>query len=64
MRSTESGENLYEDPQESKASEEVQEPKDKNMRVFYKLNVNDNTNVTSTPYEKEFNDQNYEVIED
>ena len=64
MRSTESGENLYEEPQESKATEEVPEPQEKNMRVLYKLNVNDITNVTSTPHKEEFNDQNYEAIED
>ena len=37
------------------------------MWVFYKLNVNDNPNVTSTtPHEEEFNDKNYEAkaIED
>ena len=34
------------------------------MKVFYKLNVNDNTNITSTPHEEEYDDQNYEVIKD
>ena len=63
-RSTECGENLCKELQESKATEEVQEPKEKTMRVFYKLNINDITNVTSTPCKEEFNDQNYEVIED
>ena len=33
-RSTESGENLYENPQESKATEEEQEPKEKNMSIL------------------------------
>ena len=33
-KSTESGENLYEEPHESNATEEEQEPKAKNMRVF------------------------------
>ena len=55
-KSTENVENLYEEPQESKATEEEQEPKKKNMQVFYKLNVNDNPNVTSTPCKEEFND--------
>ena len=41
---------------------EEQEPKEKNMKIFYKLNVNENTNITSTPFEEEFSDQNYEVI--
>ena len=35
VRSTKSGENLYEEPQENRATEEEQEPKQKNMRVFY-----------------------------
>ena len=34
------------------------------MQVFYKLNINDNVNVTSNSHEEEFSDQNYEVIED
>ena len=34
------------------------------MKIFYKLNVNYNTNVTSTPCQEEFSDQNYEAIED
>ena len=64
MKSTENVENLYEEPLESKANEEGQEPKEKNMEVFCKLNVNDNINVTSNPYKEEFNDQNYKMIED
>ena len=63
-KNMENGENFYEKPQESRATEEEQEPKEKNMKIFYKLNVNDNTNITSTPCEEEFSDQNYEVIED
>ena len=63
-KNTGSGENLYEEPQENRAAEEQQEPKEKNMKVFYKLNVNDNTNVTSTPHEEEYDDQNYEAIKD
>ena len=63
-KSTDSVENLYEEPQEKKAAEEEQEPREKNMWVFYKLNVNDNANVTSTPRKEEFNDKNYEAIED
>ena len=34
------------------------------MIAFYKLNVNGNTNVTSTPYKEEYDDQNYKAIED
>ena len=63
-KSTKDGENFYKEPQESKCSEEEHEPKEKNMKIFYKLNINDNTNITSTPHEGEFSDQNYEAIED
>ena len=58
------GENFYEESQESRATEEEQEPKEKNMKIFYKLSVNNNTNITSTPHEEGFSDQNYEAIED
>ena len=50
--------------QDSRTTVEEQEPKEKNMKIFYKLNVNDSTNITSSPHEEEFSDQNYEVIED
>ena len=53
---------MYEKPQENRAAEEEQEPKEKNMKVFYKLNINDNTNITSAPYDEEYDDQNYEAI--
>ena len=33
-RSTEGSKNLYEEPQENKAIEEEQEPKEKNMTIF------------------------------
>ena len=50
VKSTESGENLYmRIPKKVRLTKEEQEPKEKNMRVFYKLNVNDNTNITSKP---------------
>ena len=64
VKNMENGENFYEEPQESRATEEEQEPKEKNMKIFYKWNVNDNTNITSTPHEDKFSNQNYEVIED
>ena len=63
-KNTGSDKNLYEEPQENRAAEEEQEPKGKNMKIFYKLNINDNTNVTSTPHEEEYDDPNYEAIED
>ena len=63
-KSTKNGENIYEEPQESRTTEEEHEPKEKNMKVFYKLNVNYNTNITSTPHGEGFRNQHYEVIED
>ena len=49
LKSTNDGENFYKEPKESKTNEEEHEPKEKNMKIFYKLNINDHTNVTSTP---------------
>ena len=42
---------------------EEQGPKEKNICVFYKLNVNKNGDVTSTPHEMEFDERNYESVE-
>ena len=64
VKSTENGEKFYEEPQKSRATEKEYKPKEKNMKIFYKLNVNDNTNITSTPHEEELSDQDYEAIED
>ena len=33
-KSTEDGENFYEEPQESKTNDKEHEPKDKNMKIF------------------------------
>ena len=54
-RCTESSENLYEEPQEMRIQEE-QGPKEKNMCVFYKLTVNKNGDVTSTPHKEGFDE--------
>ena len=62
-KSTKTGKNLYEEPQESRVTEEEQELKRKHLRVFYKLNINENTNITSTPEEEEYDDQNCKAIE-
>ena len=50
VKDSKNGENFYEEPQESRTTEEENGPKEKNMKIFYKLNVNNNTN--------------YEAIED
>ena len=34
------------------------------MHVFYKLNVNENGDIMSTPYKKEFDKRNYESVEE
>ena len=60
-RSTESSKNLHEEPQEMKIQEEQGSNK-KNMCVFYKLNVNENGAVMSTPHEEEFDKRNYEYV--
>ena len=60
-RGTKSSENLHEEPQEMKIQEE-QGPKEKNMHVFYKLNVNENGDVTPILREEEFDDRNYESV--
>ena len=61
-KSTENGDNFYKEPHENKTNEEEHEPKEKNMKIFYKLNINYNTNTVSTPHEEEFSNQNYEAI--
>ena len=62
-KSTESSENLYEEPQEMKM-QEGQGPKEKNMQIFYKLNVKENGDFTSTPHKEEFDEWNYESVEE
>ena len=62
-RSTKSSKNLYEEPQEMKVQEE-QGPKEKNIHAFYKFNVNENGDVTSTPHKEEFDERNYESVEE
>ena len=61
---TDSSKNHHEEPQEKKTQEE-HGPKEKNMRVFYKLNVKENINITATPlHEEEYDEQNYESVEE
>ena len=54
---------IYEEPKEKETQEE-HGPKEKNMRVFYKLNMKENINITSTPPKKEYDEQNYESVEE
>ena len=38
--------------------------REKNMRAFYKLNINENTDITSTPHKEEYDEQDYESVEE
>ena len=55
---TDSSENCYEEPREKETQEE-HGPREKNMQVFYKLNIKENVDVTSTHCEEEYDEQNY-----
>ena len=48
----------------SKESDHYEEPKDCNMRVFYKLKVNKDPTSKHMPHEEDFDDGNYESIEE
>ena len=56
-------EHHYKEPKE-KESQDEWEPRKKNMRVFYKLNIKDDIDVTTTPHEEEYTDENYESVEE
>ena len=56
-------EHHYEEPKE-KDPQDDRELKEKNMKVFYKLNVNDKVDLANTPHEEEYADENYESVED
>ena len=60
---TDSNKNQYEEPKD-KETQEKHSPKEKNMRVFYKLNVKENVDITIAPCEKKYDDQNYELIKE
>ena len=60
---TSEDEHHYEELEE-KESQEEWEPREKNMRVFYKLNIKQNVYLTNTPHEEEFTDENYESVEE
>ena len=62
-RSSNSRENIYEEPEEKKI-QEGSAPKEKNMRIFFMLDINENTDITSTPHEEKFDEHNYKSIEE
>ena len=57
-------EHHYEKLKEKGELQEAQEPKEKNMHVFYKLNIKDNIDLSNMPHEEVYIDENYESIEE
>ena len=45
-------------------SDTYEEPKERNVRVMYKLKVSDDPISVNMPHEEEFDDDNYEFIEE
>ena len=45
-------------------SDPYEEPQERNMRVLYKLKVNEDPASKNMPYEEEFDDDNYKSIEE
>ena len=45
-------------------SDTYEEPKERNLRVMYKLKVSDDPISVNMPHEEEFDDNNYESIEE
>ena len=62
-RSAESIKNLYEEPHDNKTIED-QGPREKNMRIFYKLNIDEDTHIASTPHKEDCDEQNYKSVEE
>ena len=55
----------YEEPKEKKdAQKEDKEPRERNKRVFYKLNIKENIDLSNTPHEEEYTNENFESIEE
>ena len=47
-----------------KESDMYKEPKERNLRVMYKLKVSEDPTSKNMPHEEEFDDDNYESIEE
>ena len=41
-----------------------EEPQERNVRVFYKFKVNEDPALKNMPHEEDFDDNNYESIEE
>ena len=61
---TSDDEHHYKEPKEKEESQETKELNEKNMHVFYKLNIKDNVDLSNVPHEEEYMDENYEPIEE
>ena len=48
----------------SKDSDPYEEPQKRNVRVFYKLKVNEDPASINMPHEEDFDDDNYKSIEE
>ena len=48
----------------SEESDPYEEPQEWNVRVFYKLKVNEDPASKTMPYKEDFDDDNYESIEE
>ena len=42
----------------------MKKPQERNVRVFYKLKVNDDPTSENMPHKEDFDDDNYEFIEE
>ena len=47
----------------SEESDPYKQPQERNVRVFYKLKVNEDPTSKNMPHEEDFDDDNYESIE-
>ena len=45
-------------------SDTYEEPRERNLRVMYKLKVNEDPISVNMPHKEEFDDDNYELIEE
>ena len=45
-------------------SDPYEEPQEQNVRVLYKLKVNEDPTLKNMPHEEEFDDENYKSIEE
>ena len=48
----------------SEESDPNEEPQEQNVRVFYKLKVNEDPTSKNMPHEEDFDDDNYKSIEE